>query len=186
MTPDIRQVLRAPLVAPASSQRGLGVWRARSGSKKRSCIQAVIFGLGIVILSLGLAACTPGSSTGAGQTPTAPQQCGSVQITEGLQKVSSNATQAENCFWQAYQQCQTATLMVTMMGIDAGTTRTFALSPNGNACKVQDTVQYYVVPKGNSPAKTYTCAGLTQPRLGGLLFTACGADGNVTVPPPTS
>jgi hypothetical protein len=164
MTPDIRQ-------------------RPRTG-RLPLVLRIVVAGLGMAILSLSLVACAPGSTAGAGQTPLLPQQCGSIHMTQGLGRVSDNAGQAESCFWQAYQQCQAATLSFTTMGIDAGSIRAFTITPNGSGCIVQDTIQYYVVPKGNGPSHTYTCAGLSQPEQGGLLFAACGADGNVAVPAP--
>lgn len=165
MAPDIRQRLRA--------------------GGQFLVLRVLIVGLGITILSLSLAACAPGSTTGAGQTPTPPQQCGSIHMTTGLpNSIDASAGQVETCFWQAYQHCQAATMNLTAMGVDAGSIRAFTITPNGSACTVQDTIQYYVIPKGNGPAHTYTCTGLAQPKQGGLLFTACGADGDVAVPAP--
>jgi hypothetical protein len=141
--------------------------------------------VGLVILSLGLAACASSGTTGAGQTPPPPQQCGSIHLTQGLpNSVDPNAGQVENCFWQAYQHCQAATFDATFMGVDGGAIRTFTTSPNGTTCTVQDTVQFYAVPQGKKPSHTYTCTGLAQPQEGGLLFTGCGADGDVMVPAP--
>lgn len=96
----------------------------------------------------------------------------------------ATAAQAETCFYQAYQRCSPATLVVDDMGIDAGTDRTFTTQPrNQGGCAVSDVATTYVVPRGKNAPATYTCSGLTQ-QSDGLHFSACGADGNLFVPAP--
>ena len=139
-----------------------------------------LVGLGLLVALLGLAACGPSQS---GTPPSKPQACGTVQIRGDGQVVdSTKAQQAENCFWQAYQQCQAATIIVTTMGVDSGIIRTFTVVPNGGTCKVSDAEQNYVVPNHTGPLNIYTCANVQQ-LSGGLLFHSCGADGDVRVPP---
>jgi hypothetical protein len=156
--------------------------------------------LGGILVSLVmvavLAACgssggsTTGSTTGsapgtAGPSPTA-QKCGAVLIVRGNQFADQAAAkQAENCFWQAYQHCQAATLRVTTMGVDAGTIRLFTITPKAGSCQVTDAVQTYVVPNHTSAVTTYTCSGVKQ-QASGLLFQSCGQEGNVSVPPDST
>src|SRR5579885_3599342 len=57
------------------------------------------------------------------QGPQAPS-CGSLTLHEGGQNayvLSPGARSIEQCFVQAYQQCQARALAVTWMGVDAGT-----------------------------------------------------------------
>ena len=137
-----------------------------------------LVGIGLLIALLGLAACSP-SQTGG--NPSKPQACGTVQIRGNGQVVdTTKAQQSENCFWQAYQHCQAATLIVTTIGVDSGITRTFTVIPNNGSCKVSDAEQSYVVPNHKGPLNIYTCASVQQ--SDGLLFHSCGADGDVQVP----
>lgn len=137
-----------------------------------------LVGIGLLIALLGLAACVPSQSGG---NPGKPQACGTVQIRGNGQVVNATtAQQSEDCFWQAYQHCQAATLIVTTMGVDSGITRTFTVIANGGSCKVSDAEQNYVVPNHTGPLNIYTCASVQQ--SDGLLFHSCGADGDVQVP----
>ncbi|HEY7355400.1 MAG TPA: hypothetical protein VH590_03005 [Ktedonobacterales bacterium] len=138
--------------------------------------------LGLLLLVGSLAACSSGSSTASGPTPTTtPERCGSVTIGPANLAVNDTANQAENCFWQAFGTCKPASLVVTWMGTDAGVVRTFLTRPSGSACAVIDQAQTYVAPSHKGPLQSYTCAGLVQ-RQGGLLFQSCGNDGDLMVP----
>lgn len=138
-----------------------------------------LVGIGLLIALLALAACGPSQGGGG---PSKPQACGTVQIRGNGQVVdTTKAQQSEDCFWQAYQHCQAATIIVTTIGVDSGITRTFTVIPNAGNCKVSDAEQSYVVPNHTGPLNLYTCASVQQVP-GGLLFHSCGADGDVQVP----
>jgi hypothetical protein len=152
---------------------------SRAGRDGRMLVGCWIVGLGLLAL-MGLAACAPSQNGGS---PGKPQACGTVQVRGNGQVVdTTKAQQAENCFWQAYQQCQAATIIVTTMGVDSGINRTFTVIPKDGGCKVSDAEQSYVVPNHTGPLNTYTCASVQQ-LSNGLLFHSCGVDGDVQVPP---
>jgi len=139
---------------------------------------------GIVIALLlveALAAC--GSATLSSPTPTpTPKACGTVaMLITGRLIDQAAAEQVENCFWQAYQHCQAASMQVTTMGIDAGTIRIFTVESRGASCQVTDMVHTYVAPNHTGPVMIYPCSGVTQQAVG-LLIAGCGNDGNVVVP----
>jgi hypothetical protein len=143
----------------------------------------------LVCLCLGvlLAACgTKGISTttGAGSTPTkvVVQQCGTVHTTpRGTVTDTTTAKTAENCFAQAYKQCQPATLGFNLLSLDSGVNRTFTVKSTNGQCVITDAAQHYIVPKKLSPVQSYTCTGLTQ-QTDGLHFSSCGQDGDLLVP----
>src|SRR5690242_20447138 len=101
------------------------------------------------ILVISMSACgstaisTPGTSTGSSSggtntvvatTPGLPragtgklQSCGTINIREMPQGNTSNTQVAGNCFWRAYQKCQSALLVANFTGIDTITKRTFTV-----------------------------------------------------------
>lgn len=133
----------------------------------------------------------PGTSApGSVAAPGEPRgrNCGTVQM-RGPQTVNGpSAQQAEDCLWQAFQQCSTvgtAVFTVTQMGVDTLATRVFTLRSSGSGCTIQESVEFRVVPRPPTMA-TYSCASLTREASGALHFLACGADGDLVVPPPTT
>lgn len=108
------------------------------------------------------------------------QDCGSVN-TLGGHPTSSDAMQAEDCFFQAYLSCTPATLTAQINGVDAGTTHMFSLSGTSGACTITDVAQTRVIPRPAGPQMTYTCAGLSE-NASGLVFSSCGSLGDVSVP----
>ena len=110
------------------------------------------------------------------------QKCGIVQ---GLGRLEvpvgvSSGEQAENCFWRAFQHCHPATLVFITSSPGMALIRTFTIHNNNGSCSILDAIQQHIASNPPSPAGTYTCAGLTQ-QSGGLLFSACGQDGDVVV-----
>ncbi|HXM18049.1 MAG TPA: hypothetical protein VN934_04500 [Candidatus Tumulicola sp.] len=107
--------------------------------------------------------------------------CGSVRI--GLQATTSkDAWAAQTCFSKAFAKCDPATLFVSFGGVDSGVRRTFTtLTSNfDGTCQVVDVVEHYRVPN-YSQSDTYLCSSVSQ-TSDGLIFTRCGADGDVMVP----
>jgi hypothetical protein len=157
----------------------------RSRRQNRLSTMGAIFSLGILValLSMAIAAC--GSSvSGQGNTPSPGplQKCGNVQGSlRGTIPNPSGAKQAEDCFWQAFQKCQPASLVYTAVSVDTVATRTFTIKNNGTQCSVTDAFQNEIVPQKPFAPKTYICSGVTQ-LADGLHFSSCGDDGDVIVP----
>jgi hypothetical protein len=106
--------------------------------------------------------------------------CGSVSVLGG-RVTSGDPQQVESCFYQAYQQCSPATMSATLSGVDAGTKHTFSLQGFPGNCAIQDERQTFVVPRPSGPATTVSCAGLSDTG-NGLLFSSCGAFGDILIP----
>ena len=164
--------------------------RQGRAAQKRLSRTFIILSLGlfVLVIGVGLSACGSNSTGSGGSTPTAAPQaqtCGTIQTKpNGDLLNASSAQQATNCFWQAFQQCQVASLIYTATGVDTVTTHTFTIQKNGGHCSVVDMVKHQVIP---SPpiAKTDTCSSVTQ-KADGLHFAACGSDGNIVVPTQTA
>jgi len=125
------------------------------------------------------------NSTGLLSPPPVGTSCGTVNTGFGGDynpSVTANPPDAETCLQQAYQQCRQATLTVINGGTDTSATHNFMLQNNQGACRITDRVSSFTLPLGQQ-TNTYTCAALTQ-QNGGLLFSGCGNEGDVFVPPP--
>jgi hypothetical protein len=94
---------------------------------------------------------------------------------------TSSAKTVEDCFAQAYKQCQPATLDFSLISLDSGIDRTFTIKSANGQCTITETTQHYVVPQKPGPAQVYTCSGVTQ-EADGLHFSSCGQDGDILVP----
>ena len=79
-----------------------------------------------VVIGVGLSSCgsNAGSGSGSAQNPTPTtqaqvQKCGKVQTNpRGVVLKATDAKQAEDCFWQAFQKCSPASLVYTLAGVD--------------------------------------------------------------------
>lgn len=133
----------------------------------------------VIVLCAGLAACQIGV---AGPAPIVGRNCGAVH--KGAQ-VIGDPRGPENCLWQAWTRCQTATLVYTEFGVDTGETHTVTVQPGQTSCVVRDAAQGYSANGGGSRSEitTYTCAGLERAPDGGLAVHACGGEGDLTIPP---
>ena len=105
--------------------------------------------------------------------------CGSVFFTAGTHPAQqgSQAQQAEQCFWQAYKQCQAALLAFTEMGVDTGVRHTFTTANHFGTCSLADEAESYGL---RSRTTRYACNGLMQ-RPDGLHVLACGEEGEVII-----
>src|SRR5262249_39018390 len=97
----------------------------------------------------------------------------------------AGSQKAEECFWQAFQHCRSATLVFTLSSSGkgfAGQTilRTFTIHQENGACFITDALQKGATPKVLQPATTYTCTGLIL-HPGALDVLSCGQDGTVHV-----
>lgn len=161
-----------------------------------------IIGISLSLLCIGtiLAAC----QTSAGASPIIPiqtssptasadtparnpgpltkSQCGTITLTPtGKLANPKLAQRVGNCFWQAYQQCHTASFVFIIGGIDTVLMRTFHVEKKRSACTVTDLVQYRVVPRPLPAGQSYTCKQVINDRVR-LQIQECGKDGTVIVP----
>jgi hypothetical protein len=120
--------------------------------------------------------------------PRPPEQvghvCGKVyQYSGGVIDILTGTpvSQVEECFWRAYQTCTPATLLFTV-AYRLVFTRTFTVTSNGAACKINDYSRQAGTTPNTTILTTVVCGGLAQ-RDGGLLISRCGSDGTIFVPP---
>ncbi|HEX7734203.1 MAG TPA: hypothetical protein VF458_05060 [Ktedonobacteraceae bacterium] len=151
------------------------------------------FTAGLVILLFLLAACgtnantttTGSNSNNPATTPTTPalQHCGIIHAMRMLVVPAdeSNAKKVEDCFWQAYQHCNPATMVYSQGGVDTATIHTFSLKSQNGGCVVTDALQHQVVPRPAQSAGNHVCSGLQQ-QTDGLHFLSCAGEGDVVVP----
>ncbi|MGH2508254.1 MAG: hypothetical protein ACRDHZ_12760 [Ktedonobacteraceae bacterium] len=141
-----------------------------------------VFGLAMVMALLLVAACstTTGSNTAS---VSEAQQCGTVHTMRSLVVAMdwNMATGVEDCFWQAFQQCSSATLVYTQSDVEASTIHTFSLQSRNNTCKITDSVQHFLAPHPPQSPVSYICAGM-QRQANGLHFLSCGVLGLILVP----
>ena len=146
-------------------------------------------GLLITLASVGVVAC---GSKGLTQSNTSStpvqaniQKCGNVFGYGHLEPVPQDmgSEQAENCFWQAFQHCQPATLVFTTQSTDRLSmtiTHTFTIRNNSAKCSLSDTKQQRTNPISPAQVTIYACTGLAQsPRA--LDVLSCGQEGTVHV-----
>jgi hypothetical protein len=156
----------------------------RQGYLKRT-FAALSIGLLLSVIAVGIAACgssTTGSPNPTPTTPTQAQKCGSVKTNpRGVPVNAATAKQAEDCFWQAFQQCHPASLSFTSTSVDTVAVHTFTIQSNGQQCSVNDAGQHAIVPRPLSAAKTYACTGVAM-QADGLHVTGCGNEGDIIVP----
>jgi hypothetical protein len=161
-------------------------WVYPYGSKKYASV--LVLGL---LLFLSACGTNGGTSTGSNgpevaSTPVkqpVTQSCGTVH-TLGQHVISADqnlAKSAEDCFWQAYQQCHPATLIYSQASIDTTTLHTFFLKSLNGKCMITDALQHRTLPRSLQPAKNYTCTRLAQ-QTDGLYFFTCEDEGTVLVP----
>ena len=120
---------------------------------------------------------TTGQSTGTTPTATAGlgPECGNIDLeASGELRGPANARQIENCFWQAYQQCRPASLMLTIHIKTGVSTHTFSTTPKQGSCVVSDTVQSNIAGSPSQP-EIYNCARLENTQTA-LRVVNCGED----------
>ena len=110
------------------------------------------------------------------------QNCGEVDTTlNGKALDATKAKMASNCFWQAYQKCQVASLTLKVHSLDTGANHVFTTRNINEKCTITDTVTHYIVPNNLKTTTSYSCSGLTM-QADGLHFIACGSLGTIVVP----
>src|SRR5258708_27672939 len=118
----------------------------------------------------------------AGKTPAQEPNCGEVHtLNTHFIESGEKVQQAENCFWQAFQQCSAASLTFQASGTDAGVIHTFTIVNNNGKCSISDATQHYIAPNPTQPGPAYTCTSLTR-QADGLHFLNSHDEGNIIVP----
>jgi len=159
------------------------------GKSRLTTTISTLLSMGVLLLVIGVALAACGTNTGSAGNPTSTptvsaqvQNCGKVQTNPMGHPINGvTSKQAENCFWQAEQKCQPATLVYTAGGVDTIATHTFTVKNNGGQCAITDTMTHQVIPMKPSAAKTYTCSSVKE-QADGLHFSSCGNAGDIVVP----
>src|SRR5438552_18389560 len=107
-----------------------------------------------VVIGVGLSSCgsNAGSGSGSSQNPTPTtqaqvQKCGKVQTNpRGVVLKATDAKQAEDCFWQAFQKCSPASLVYTLAGVDTITISMFTIQSYVDGWSPLGKVVYNTVP----------------------------------------
>jgi hypothetical protein len=131
-----------------------------------------MLGLTKVIVGACAAALLTGGALagcGASQRATAapPVSCGSAaaRFLDDRTELLSASPGALPCFDTAVRHCRSASIIVTTMGVDAGTRDTFAIEPVTGPCQVTERSQSYLVSGGlhHGPVTTthFRIAGAT-------------------------
>jgi hypothetical protein len=136
------------------------------------------------ILITGCGTSTVGA-TSPGPTVVPVQKCGSIGVMRSTRTTTATgivpADLVGSCFWQAFQQCRAASLIVNFGSVDTITTHTFTLQKHNTNCTISDAVQNRVIPRPAKDTGTYTCSGLVN-GANELRFNGCGTLGNIVVP----
>src|SRR5258708_23362047 len=91
---------------------------------------------GVLALCAALACAACESSTAP---PTIGYDCGAIPRTGGV-----DPTGPSRCLLDHYANCETATLVYFMMGVDTSDTHTISVKPQGSSCAVTDAdVSYF-------------------------------------------
>ncbi len=159
--------------------------------RRKICFLAQCLGLSLLalLLAVGLIACgstttTTGSS--ASPTPVQAKNCGTIRQGPGKDMGTATSTQQTgDCFWQAFQQCQPASMTFTANGVDTLTTHTLVTNKTATSCVVSDTIQHQIVPHPSKNTTIVTCTGVTKEQ-NTLRFTSCGTHGDLVVPLTTT
>lgn len=159
---------------------------SRSVFSRIACIVASFLLLGLFLAACSTSATTTGGGSQPTPTPTRPAQtvdCGKIQSHPNGIAPSDKAAaqQAENCFYQAYQKCQPATLMFSSQGLDAGVINHFAVKNVNGSCAISDGWQHYIAPHPPAGIITYSCASMNM-QADGLHIESCGNAGSIVIP----
>jgi len=124
-------------------------------------------------------------STGKTWCPPAEpsKSCGTIVLQGNSLATASSNQNAESCFWNAYQQCNTSTNQ------SGGTTLSVVQTNNNTTMTTMYTTKRTTtngIPTCSIAYKTSdtsTCTGVTYSAQTGLQFNSCDSIGSVTIPP---
>ena len=160
--------------------------RSRGNKVNVICSAMTLALLMLLLYACGSNAGGQGRATTPTNTPSLQElKCGTVHTLHSQIAPAdlNTARHAEDCFWQAFQQCQPATLTYTKNEVDAGSVNTFTLKSIGGKCTVSDGVQHFIVPRSPGKTTTYPCSDVKL-QSDGLYVFSCGEIGTIIVPRP--
>ncbi len=155
-----------------------------SGKKNLWIIGGI--GLLVVLVVVGLLfAYTYNKGTTAQATPKA---CGTVIMhstgSPAFGTPHHPVQEVTNCFWQAYQHCQAASMQLTFMGVDAGVQHLFTIQKQGSTCALTDGAQSYNIGMHSTPT-TFACTSVAM-GWDGMHITGCKNEGTFVIPTTAS
>lgn len=116
-------------------------------------------------------------------THTNLQNCGTLYSHFGPHPEPGSHTistaQAIQCFVQAHQQCQAASLSYSSNGTDTGSTDTYYTANSLGGCALSGTNNFYGMVR--SGTTDFTCSSLQQ-KPDGLHLLSCGQFGDQLIP----
>lgn len=92
---------------------------------------------------------------------------------------TSSTAQAIQCFVQAHQRCQAASLSYSSNGVDTGSTDTYYTANTLGRCALSGTSQFYGMLR--SGTTDFTCSSLQQ-QSDGLHLLSCDQFGDQLIP----
>src|SRR5579872_3867998 len=112
----------------------------------------------------------------------AGDRCGAVEL--GSPPTASDEAQARyTCFATAAQVCDAVSLTVSAHTADSIVTRTFLTEQGDRGCNIAETVER--AQNGKTTTDSNLCTGARREK-DGIVFTGCGHDGDVVIPPVAS
>ena len=118
------------------------------------------------------------------QPPSTPvivsQDCGKIVTLGPNPPADASAERVQECFWQAFQECRTATLTITVRGVDTAVQNQLTIEKRGSQCTVTNVEQSFAVNLPTPAVSVFSCARLER-KPEGLLFVACSTDGDILV-----
>lgn len=181
------QFLWTQTVGEGRRERSLGVWKGNAMAEDKRWSRATWDWVLYVVISWGLVlgiACV-GCAWITGLIPPPQtyhltiigQNCGTVYLGSPQPYDADNG---EQCLWDAYVSCRTATLEVAAEGVDAGWDEGITIQRQRKNCVVSETVIAWgggkLFAQSAERFSTYQCAGL-QTQKSGLVVKGCGHSG---------
>src|SRR5579859_6788207 len=120
------------------------------------------------------------SSSTSDSPSSSPQKCGTISMSPLQLQGAAPAQQVGGCFWQAYQQCSPASMLVSATGMDTTISHSLLIEKKNGSCAIVDTLSKALAPKP-ATATTYICSGMTN-NNGTLHLTGCGTEGDIIIP----
>ncbi len=104
---------------------------------------ALLAGCGSYALGQGGQSQATSTSTSSLPRTQQLQNCGKIDTTLNSKPLdTTQAKLAGNCFWQAYQHCQAASLLLKVHSLDTGADHTFTTKDTNGRCSIIDTVTH--------------------------------------------
>ena len=128
----------------------------------------------VAALGIGAAGCSAGAPTALPQA-----SCGTVTThsLSAVTQVLDTGKSALNCFETAVRHCRAASLGITEMGTDTGTSHVFTIQPGGTGCPVSELSQGYGDNFGGSHGTiTTTQCRLAKVSGAGVMLGCAGQD----------